>query len=104
MENVVQKSVLFSDGKEINILFDEDKKLENSVSSEAGISHADTIDSYKTLEEVEKEYIEKIIKICGGKISGENSACSILGLKRTTLISKMEKLGIKYKRNGGRMT
>lgn len=104
LENVVQKSVLFSDGKEINILFDEDKKLENSISTEVEISHTDTIDSYKTLEEVEKEYIEKIIKICGGKISGENSACSILGLKRTTLISKMEKLGIKYKRNGGRMT
>ncbi|GAA4154127.1 hypothetical protein GCM10022217_10770 [Chryseobacterium ginsenosidimutans] len=49
----------------------------------------------KTLHQMEKEYILKIVEKCNGKISGASGAAKLLGLPATTLISKMQKLGIK---------
>lgn len=49
----------------------------------------------KTLQEVEKEHILKVVEKCNGRISGKNGAALLLGLPSTTLISKMQKLGIK---------
>jgi formate hydrogenlyase transcriptional activator len=49
----------------------------------------------KSLKEMEKEYILKIIKLCNGRISGPNGAAVKLEIPSTTLISKMQKLGIK---------
>lgn len=49
----------------------------------------------KTLEEIERDYILKIISESNGKISGKGGAAEILGMKPTTLESRMKKLGIK---------
>lgn len=49
----------------------------------------------KTFEENERDYIEKVLKRCNGKIFGKDCAADILGLPPTTLISKMKKLGIR---------
>lgn len=49
----------------------------------------------RTLEEMEREYILKVVNICKGRISGPNGAALLLGLPSTTLISKMQRLGIK---------
>ena len=43
---------------------------------------------------MERGYIEKILNATHWKVSGPNGAASILGLKPTTLISRMKKLGI----------
>jgi len=51
----------------------------------------------KTLQEFEKEYILKVLEKCNGKIFGEHGAAKLLGLPPTTLISKMQKLGIEKK-------
>jgi formate hydrogenlyase transcriptional activator len=48
----------------------------------------------KRLDEVEKEHILKVIKLCDGRISGPNGAALKLGIPSTTLLSKMQKLGI----------
>ena len=47
------------------------------------------------LEEIEREYILKVLKICRGRISGPNGAATKLKMPATTLISKMQRLGIK---------
>ncbi|HET7441530.1 MAG TPA: sigma 54-interacting transcriptional regulator, partial [Terriglobales bacterium] len=47
-----------------------------------------------TLESAEREHIGRILKETRGVISGANGAAAKLGLKRTTLQSKMQKLGI----------
>lgn len=48
----------------------------------------------KPLHEIEKDYILRAIKLCNGRISGPNGAAVRLGLPHTTLISRMQKLGI----------
>ena len=48
----------------------------------------------ETIEEVERAHIEKVLAACDWKIRGEGGAAEHLGLKRTTLQSRMKKLGI----------
>ena len=47
-----------------------------------------------TLEDVERQRILQTLRETGGVIGGRHGAAARLGLKRTTLVSKMQKLGI----------
>ncbi|WP_420153746.1 sigma 54-interacting transcriptional regulator [Siphonobacter sp.] len=47
------------------------------------------------LDEMERRYILAVVRHCKGRISGANGAAVQLGLPPTTLISKMQKLGIR---------
>jgi formate hydrogenlyase transcriptional activator len=47
-----------------------------------------------TLENAEREHILRVLREAGGVISGPDGAAHKLGLKRTTLQSKMQRLGI----------
>jgi hydrogenase-4 transcriptional activator len=48
---------------------------------------------------MEREHILLILRETGGVVGGRNGAALRLGLKRTTLLSKMERLGISRKYN-----
>jgi len=50
--------------------------------------------STSTLEDVERQHILAVLESTGWRVSGERGAARILGLKRTTLESRMSKLGI----------
>ena len=52
----------------------------------------------ETIEEVERAHMEKVLVACDWKIRGEGGAAERLGLKRTTLQSRMKKLGIQRPR------
>jgi formate hydrogenlyase transcriptional activator len=47
-----------------------------------------------TMKEVERAHIESVLDKCNWKIRGKDGAAEYLGLKRTTLQSRMKKLGI----------
>jgi formate hydrogenlyase transcriptional activator len=47
-----------------------------------------------SLEDAEREHIVRVLRETGGLISGRVGAAHRLGLKRTTLQSKMQRLGI----------
>ena len=48
----------------------------------------------QTLEENERNHILKVLETTNWRISGEKGAAKLLGMKRTTLESRMKKLGI----------
>ena len=48
----------------------------------------------KTLDEIEKEYIVRILRNTGWRINGHRGAARILGLNPSTLRTRMTKLGI----------
>jgi transcriptional regulator with GAF, ATPase, and Fis domain len=47
-----------------------------------------------TLHEAEREHILRVLRETKGQIGGDDGAAARLGLKRTTLNSKLKKLGI----------
>jgi formate hydrogenlyase transcriptional activator len=48
----------------------------------------------RSLEDLERHHIAAVLEETGWRVSGERGAAKILGLKRTTLESRMRKLGI----------
>ena len=43
-----------------------------------------------SLEELENRYIQEVLKITSGRISGPKGAAALLGINRTTLYKKMK--------------
>jgi formate hydrogenlyase transcriptional activator len=59
--------------------------------------NADVI-STQTLEEAERQHILGVLDQTQWRVGGARGAASLLGLNRTTLNSKMKKLGIRSRR------
>jgi len=55
----------------------------------------------RPLAESERETIERVLAHTGGKVSGPHGAARILGLKPTTLFSRMKKLGVRRPARAG---
>ena len=49
----------------------------------------------RTLEDVEREHIFRVLEQTQWKVCGKNSAAEILGLNRSTLRARIRKLGIR---------
>jgi formate hydrogenlyase transcriptional activator len=47
-----------------------------------------------TLADVQRDYIVRVLRDTRGVIGGQHGAAARLGVKRTTLLSRMERLGI----------
>lgn len=88
LENMVERGILFAKEEMIK-----EMSFPEIFTTASTITETDFYT--KTLQEVEKEHILKVIKKCGGRISGPQGAAVLLNLPGTTLISKMQKLGIK---------
>ncbi len=82
LENVLERAVINSSDPKLRLV-DELKK-----------PHKDTARTDKTLENVEREYIIRVLEQTKWKVSGKNSAAEILGPDRSTLRARMRKLNI----------
>lgn len=88
LENMVERSILFA----------KEDVIKEMIFPPVFIRGTDPAENNfypKTLQEVEKEHILRVVKKCKGRISGPQGAAVLLDLPGTTLISKMQKLGIK---------
>lgn len=83
--NVIERAVITTKGNKLQLV-DEFKAPVRMKEEQEG--------KIRTLEEVEREHILKVLEACNGKISGEDGAANILGLHANTLRSRMEKLNI----------
>jgi formate hydrogenlyase transcriptional activator len=86
LQNVIERSVILSDGHELCVpLLDLDGRSDP-------VAPSDTCTI--TSEASERERILKVLKETNGIVAGANGAASRLGLKRTTLQSRMRKYNI----------
>jgi formate hydrogenlyase transcriptional activator len=83
LQNFIERAVILSPGSELRA------PLEDLDWSKQ-IAHAQP----KTLARAEFGHILKALKECGWVVGGPMGAARRLGLKRTTLIGKMRKMGI----------
>jgi formate hydrogenlyase transcriptional activator len=84
LENFIERSVILSDGDRLNEPLAE---LREEISRQPS-------DSDVTLRDRERAHIIEILRQTRGALSGPAGAAARLGLKRTTLQYKMQRLGI----------
>jgi DNA-binding NtrC family response regulator len=83
LQNLIERAVILTPGSVLQI-----QTNELQLSGPIGTTVAGT------LEDVERERILEALRETDAVIGGEKGAAARLGLKRTTLLSKMQKLGI----------
>jgi formate hydrogenlyase transcriptional activator len=83
LENFIERAVILSHGAQLQVPVAELAKAKGMVPS--GIA---------TLETAEREHIERALREANWIIGGPAGAATRLGMKRTTLQSKLQKLGI----------
>jgi formate hydrogenlyase transcriptional activator len=87
LQNVIERAVIRSSGPRLELPIEE---LRASSRSNAAMT--------QTLAEAERSYILGALEQTNGVVSGPNGAASRLGLPRTTLTYRMQRLGIVQRR------
>ena len=82
LENFIERSVILSDSSVLNVPLVELRPAYETASSDG------------TLENLERQHIVRMLRETAGVIAGPRGAAVRLGLKRTTLQSKIQKMGI----------
>ena len=106
LENLVERAVLLSPGKELRVPLSELRDLSpasllTSTPTESPrfaspVSNAlPASASIATLEEAERQHILRALRQTQWRIAGPRGAANLLGMKRTTLQARMRKLGIR---------
>jgi DNA-binding NtrC family response regulator len=85
LENFIERCVILTKGSVLRAPLSE-----LQISEEIGTPHVDV-----SLEATEREHILRVLRETKGMIGGADGAATRLGLKRTTLNSKLKKLGIR---------
>ena len=84
LENFIERAVILTSGRVLRAPL-----------AELKIGAESTVEPTANLHDTEREHILRILRESKGMISGPAGAAKRLGLKRTTLNSKIKKLGIK---------
>ena len=95
LENFIERSVILTRGNVLNVPVSEIQPMPAAVPvALSAAASASTRGRTLTLQDSEREHILKILRETKGVLSGPEGAATRLGLKRTTLQTKMKKLGI----------
>ena len=94
LENFIERAVILSRGAMLDVPLAELKQPGKAAAAELAPPPT-------TLEEAEREHIRYALREANWQIGGPGGAAAKLGMKRTTLQSKMAKLGIERPRAGG---
>jgi formate hydrogenlyase transcriptional activator len=93
LQNLIERAVIMTPGNVLQIRTNDLQQSNPILSTMAG-----------TLEDVERQRILQALREAGAVIGGPHGAAVRLGLKRTTLLSKMQKLGIARNTNYSPLT
>jgi formate hydrogenlyase transcriptional activator len=84
LQNLVERSVILSPGAELRV----------PLAELQGAPEPGDAGPAKYLEDVEREHILQVLEQSRWVLSGPSGAAARLGIKRTTLINRLKKLGI----------
>jgi DNA-binding NtrC family response regulator len=90
LANVLERAIILCDGPDI---------LEEHLGTLTRELPGADKDQFVTLEEMERQHILRALAQTGGVLAGPQGAARLLGLSRSTVWSRMRKLGIQPPRN-----
>jgi formate hydrogenlyase transcriptional activator len=107
LQNVIERAVILTKGPVLNIPSD-DLRLSNATSIPVGtvaLNHptgpnGDPRNMRSVLDDAERKLIMSALEQANWTVAGPNGAAVRLGMKRSTLQSRMQKLGIRISRTG----
>ena len=84
LENLIERAIITSRTKKLSLgdWFNPKKRRKKTV-------------NFDSLENHQRNYIIEVLKHTNWRVSGEEGAAKLLGLRPTTLYSKLDRLGIK---------
>jgi PAS domain S-box-containing protein len=80
LRNVIERSMILSQGSALQLVLPEARES--------------VPDEDVTLDEVQRRHIRRVLEMTGGRISGRGGAADRLGVRPTTLRSRMQRLGL----------
>jgi transcriptional regulator with GAF, ATPase, and Fis domain len=92
LQNVIERAVIITKGATLTVSVDElkpDARVKSSQSCES---------LREILSETERIQVLRALESSNGVVAGANGAAVRLGIKRSTLVSRMQKLGIRLSR------
>jgi len=100
LENLIERAVLLSPGKELRVPISELKSATLTTTGADLFSPASTpsptpVSPLSTLAEADRQHILRALRQTEWRIAGPKGAAALLGMKRTTLQARMRKLGIR---------
>lgn len=87
LENLIERSVLLTPGPVIDQIF---LSVEDQILDSIMVGNR-----VKTIDEVVREHILQVLKLCEGKVAGPGGAAQMLQMPPTTLHSAIKRLGIR---------
>ena len=86
LKHVIERAVLVSESDRLELVF---PNMQESPTAETPFS------DFPSLDEIQRRYIRFVLDHTDGRISGPGNASDILDINRTTLNSRMRKLGMR---------
>jgi len=83
LKNVIERAAILSNGNNLELTLPSSKS-----------SNPHWFGSNLTLDNMQRRYICHVLDQTGGRIAGPGGAAEILGMRRTSLNTRMKKLGI----------
>jgi len=90
LKNVIERAMVLSNGEKLELTIPRAPRKPSDVSTSSDNPFSDK----PTMDELQRRYVNYILKETGGKLSGLGGASEIMGMKRTTLYTRMKKLGL----------
>ncbi|MBN9518528.1 sigma 54-interacting transcriptional regulator [bacterium] len=95
LQHLIERAVILSAGPELRVPLAELVAPPDALAPPPSPPPlSPTVPREPTLREAERDLIARTLAACGGVVGGPKGAAARLGLKRTTLISRMRKLGL----------
>ena len=89
LRSVMERFVLFG---ELSLEQNEEEIISNTPQN---YSDTSKFAQLPTMRELEEQYLSYVLKYTGGKIYGDNGACKILGMTKSTLYKRIETFQLK---------
>ena len=94
LQNVIERAVILSSGPSLKVPIAELHSRTIPASEDSSSKSMKRRPVRSILAEVDRNQIVQALQEAGGRVGGQDGAAARLGLKRTTFITRMKKLGI----------